>query len=209
MRTTTLCGAALIVLLTGAASARAGLVHWSYDWSSSPGQVFSDGAGTSKITLSDEKRRSVVGDSDVVATNLRTYSTAPDSNPDHFTNKAYHLSLAILDIQSNSQGTITFSGLFNGTVSAHSANIKNTLTTPTSQSVILGNYRYTAHMDFFAPPGPPGVNNAGSISAHVAIDVDLIHHMPEPSSLLLAGLGVVLLGLARNRTWRRVPLRVA
>ncbi len=209
MRSARLYGVALFVLLAGGTVARAGLVHWSYDWSSSPGQVLSDGAGTSKITLSDEKLRSVIGDSDIVATNLNTFSRAPDSNPDHFTNKAYQLNLLLADQQSGTKGTIQFAGVFNGTVSTHSANIKNTLTTAVKQSLILGHYRYTATLAYFGPPGPPGAVNGGSVGAHVAIDVDLVNNLPEPSSLPLAGLGVVLLGLVRARSRRGFPLRPA
>src|SRR5437763_860487 len=90
--------AALAVLPTTGTAARADLVHWSYSWSNSPTQVLSDGAGNSRITLTDEGLQTIIGDSDIVSTNLRTASTAPNGSPDTFTNRPYVLSLTLTDL---------------------------------------------------------------------------------------------------------------
>jgi hypothetical protein len=205
--TNRLRGVVLAVLLTTGTAARADLVHWSYSWSRSPSQVQADAPGTSYISLSDEAVRQVVGDSDIVSTNLRTVSSAPDGTPDHFTNKPYVLTLTLTDQASNVSGNISFSGVFNGTVAAHSANISSTFTGPTSQTIVLGNYKYTVTLPYYTPPGPPDATNAGSISAHVTVTMELVKNLPEPSSLLLAGLGVLLVSLVHTRgNWRRFPL---
>jgi hypothetical protein len=203
-------GPVLAVLLTAAPAARADLVHWSYNWSRSPSEVLSD-SGESKITLTDETTQQVIGDSDIVATNLRTFSTAPDGSPDHFTNKSFVLKLTLIDHASSISGALTLTGVFNGTLSEHNANITMTPTGMTTQSIILGNAKYTAKFDYFSPPGPPDATNSGSIGAHVSVTVQLLTGgLPEPNSLILASLGALLLGLARHRRrWQRFPLKPA
>jgi len=200
-------GAAVVIVLGTTNAARADLVHWSYQWSRSPDVILADAPGTGMILLSAQGLQDVVGDSDVVAANLRVYSTAPDANPDTFTNKAYALSLFLLDAASGQSGTVTYTGVFNGTASAHSSNLATTVTSPSVQSMTLGDNRYTAILNFFTPPGPPGAYNYGSIGAHVSISVDLIQSLPEPSALVLAGFGVLLVGMTRIQRWRRPPLR--
>ena len=205
--TARLCGAALALLLTTSTAARADLVHWNYSWSRSPSEVLSD-SGNSKITLSDEGLTHVIGDSYIVSTNLQTVSSTPDSKPDKFTNKSYVLTLALSDEASGTPGTLNFSGVFNGTVSAHSSVLTNTFNPPLTQTLQLGDYLYTVTLPFFTPPGPPGSPTTGSISALVT--VELVKNLPEPNSLALAGMGIVLLGLVHNRNrWRRFPLKPA
>ena len=209
MRTTPakLCGVALAFLMATSTVARADLVHWSYSWSRSPSEVMADPPGTSSISLTDESLQQVVGNSDIVSTNLRTNSTAPDAKPDHFTAKPYVLSLTLTDEASGASGTLNFSGVFDGTVSAHSANITSTFTGPISQSIQLGEALYTVTLPYYTPPGPPtsATDAVGSISAHVTVEM-----LPEPQSLFLGGFGVMLIGLLWKRDmWRRPPRPLA
>jgi hypothetical protein len=191
----TLGAAALALLLAAGTGARADWIPWSYNWSRSPGEVLADNPATGgKITLTDEGLHSVIGDSDVVATNLRAYSTATASNPDHFTNKQYTLTMFLQDTASGQSGTVSFTGVFNGTLTATNANITNTYLGPTTQELVLGNNLYTVTIGKYAPPGPPGSVNSGSISAHAAITVQsIIQSVPEPASLTLACLALPLL----------------
>jgi hypothetical protein len=201
----TLGGAAAVLLLTLGGSARADLIFWTYNWSRSPAQVMSDAPGTSYISLTDESAHQAVGDSDIVATNIRAFSTAPPTNPDHFTAKPYTLTLFLMDQASGISGTITFNGQFDGTMSALNSNITNTFTNAVTQTLVLGTNRYTATIGNYAPPGPTGSSNSGSISAHAVVTVDsLLTDAPEPSTLALAALAVPLLGLA---AWRQRYLR--
>jgi hypothetical protein len=198
--TAALGGAALLCLLS-AAAARADFVQWSYNWSRSPGQVFADGSTTSYITLSDESQHTASGDSDIVATNLHTFSDAPPADPAHFTNKGYTLTLSLTDLASGKSGQLVFTGQFNGDLSSQSANIANTFTGQTMQTIVLGSHKYTVVMNQYSPPGPPGESNAGAIAAHLKSLITITNLTPEPPAAALAGLGVVpLLGLA---AWRR------
>jgi hypothetical protein len=76
--------------------------------------------------------------------------------------------------------------------------------------VTIGNY---------APPGPPTASNAGSISAHVAVNEITppplpppppppppppTGQAPEPSTLLLSCMGLLGLGAASWKKWRRL-----
>jgi hypothetical protein len=195
-----LCVAALLWLFPAAAPARADFIAWSYNWSRTPGTVYADGSTTSFITLTDESQHTAVGDTTIVATNLRTFSDASPNDPAHFTDKKYTLSLSILDPGSGKSGVMHFSGAFNGDLSSQSANIKNTFLNATTQMVVLGLHKFTVTINEYAPPGPQSQTNAGSIAAHAIVRVDDIQTVPEPSGLLLAALGgLPLLGLLGRR----------
>lgn len=193
---------AAFLLLGAASTARADWIAWTYNWSASPADVLADNAsGGGRISLSDEPTRNVVGDSDIVATNLRTYSNAPASNPDTFTNKPYKLTLSLTDGDSSKSGTAIFSGVFNGTLASDSSNITNAFTSATTVVLDLGAHRFTVTLNSYTPPGPQGSVNAGGIGAHATVTVATILQTPEPASLTLAGLAVPLLWLwSRRRT---------
>jgi hypothetical protein len=198
-----LCGAVLALVLMTPLTARADLIHWTYNWSRSPGEVFADAPGTGKLTLTDEKPTAAAGSSDIVATNIRAYSTASQEKPDVFTHKKYTLTLFLLDDASGKSGTLTFSGEFNGTLTATSANIKTTFFGATTQILQLGDNLYIASLNTYVPPGPPGSTNSGSIGGHTEVMVRVVH-LPEPTALTLLGLGAGLVVLARRR--RTPPL---
>lgn len=191
----------LAFLLFAGASARAGFVNWSYNWSRVPADVISaDAFGTSRLSLSDEPLGHGTNNSDIVATNIRTFSNAPRANPNNFLDAAYSLTLRLTDDTSGATGTLSFTGVFSGTLSASSADISTAFTSPTTQSVVLGNNKYIVTIGDYSPPGPPGINNAGSIGASVEViagdpDPGPINDVPEPSTVMLSGLGLSFLGM--------------
>jgi hypothetical protein len=195
-----------LVLLAGA-DARAAFVNWSYNWSRLPADVVSaDAFGTSRLSLTDEPLGHATNSSDIVATNIRTFSNAARANPNNFLDAAYALTLRLTDDASGETATLTFGGVFNGTLSATSANISTTFTTPTAQSAVLGGNTYTVTVGDYSPPGPPGISNAGSIGATVeVVPADDTgggpNDVPEPSTLLLSTFGLGALGMASWRRW--------
>jgi hypothetical protein len=200
-------GIALLVTLTGAATAHADQIVWNYNWSSSPGIVYSDNSQTTYITLTNQQLATAAGNSDIVATNLRTYSTASPETPATFTAKAYTLSLTLQDVASGLIGTLTFTGQFDGTLSSLSSNINNTFTGQMTQTLRLGNDLYTATIGPYAPPGPTNSSNSGTISAYAQVSVQpiIIQDVPEPSALLLAGWAAPLAGFVFWRRRRPAP----
>src|SRR5262245_8467457 len=113
--------APIALLLLAGGSARAELIPWSYNWAPGGTTVASDAPGAGKLLLTNEPMGHAVGPSDVVATNIRAVSTAPSASPDRFTGRAYSLRLTVTDAASGQSGTLTFAGVFGGTLTAQSA----------------------------------------------------------------------------------------
>jgi hypothetical protein len=194
---TRLFAAAVALCLFAGARARADFINWDYSWNPSSSAILADNPTLGRITLSSASGEAV-GNSYIVATNLRTLSSADPSSLATFTSAAYGLGLTILDEASGQTGTLNFSGTFDGTLSSKSAIISNAFTGPTTQSVQLGDHLYTVQIGPFAPPGPPTATIAGSISALANVAVK---DVPEPSTLLLSGLCLSLCGA--GWWWRR------
>jgi hypothetical protein len=193
---------ALLSLLAVPGPATAELIAWTYSWSSSPAEVLSDAPGAGQIAFTNEAPHNVVGNTDVVATNLRTVSSATAGNTDKFTNAAYTLSLTIVDSSSGQGGTMTFKGVLNGTVTDASSNITNTFVGETTQSLVLGTNQYTVSIGPYSPAGPPTSIDTGTIAAFAQVNVSsvgAIATVPEPASLLLACLALPSLAISRRR----------
>jgi PEP-CTERM motif len=202
---TLLCGVSLTLVLGLAGDGRADLIHWTASWSRSPSEIPADSPGTGKITLSDAGAQDFAGNSDLVATNLATSSTAPIDNPDVFTDKHYTLNLTLVDQASGHDYTFSFTGVLNGTLFALGANIKNTFTGLTAQAMVIGDNLYSVTIGPYNPPGRPDTFPVGSIGARAEVTVQTV---PEPGSLLLVGLGAGLLVLSgRPRRARPIGIR--
>src|SRR6266851_354558 len=145
--------ALVAVTAFGVSQARADFVSWTYNFGRSPLAVAADGAGTGGLALTDESTHQADGTSDIVATNIRAFSSAPRNLPDTFTSKPYTLSLFLKDNASGQSTTLTFKGVFNGTISATSANVTTTYNPATvSQTVKLGANTYNVRLGNYSPP---------------------------------------------------------
>jgi hypothetical protein len=179
------------VLLWVSPAVRADLVRWDADWSVGPHVLTS---GQTRVFLADpvtEHGRGP-GTTNVIADYLWVFSSAPGSRPDHFVNKAYKLTLKLMDRTARLSGTVSWTGLLSGTVSRDHMRFVNRLTSPRLQSLHLGQYWYNVTLGPFVAPNP---FDLGMLKAQVSV-----HHNPEPGGLVLAGLGVAGLGLF---WWRR------
>jgi hypothetical protein len=198
-------GASLGLLVCAGTQARADSipVGWDYSWTPGSLVVAADSGGTGGISMTLQPFTHADGSSDIIATNLRTFSSAPRTTPDSIAHGAYTLTLNLTDTASGQTGSVTFSGFFSGTFSTTSSNITNAFTGDTTMQMSLGGHLFTITIGPYAPPGPPSASNAGTISAHVQVDDDSGSggsDSPEPSTLLLSALGVSVLGGA---TWRK------
>jgi hypothetical protein len=196
-----LVAAVLIAALT-AGRAGAGLVPWSYQWNAHPIVVNADSSSPNSpppggitlipgaITITGGSHGAALGSASIVAVNLSTFtfSPSPSGVPDRFSNASYTLSVTLSDLDSGKSGSLKFNGIFNGTMTDSSISLQTRFTSPTKQSVTIGHNAYTVTMTSYTPPGPPSVGNEGEIKAFVDVRPDTA---PEPSTLLLCGIGFV------------------
>ncbi len=192
-------------------SARADLIPWSVDFNATSSQVFSDQGNVAGITFLHDSTYENHG-SGGVSTLLRTF-IAPKATAGEtftFTDHPYNLVVKLKDGPSGAVGSLTFTGQFSGTLSMQMADITTTMSSPLIQHLRLGNDFYTVNLvapppfgkggPNFMMPGPPSTVWPGGFQA--SISAQAIPRTPEPSSLVLAGLGA--LGLAARFGCRRV-----
>jgi len=203
--------AALALLLAVDASVRAApippnQIQWTYNWAPSAAAVFADGNPAAGVSFTNEPTKVAVGSSDIVASNIRVFSTATAQSPDLITgsNGNYGLTLVLSAVDNGTPytATLNFSGnKLGGSFSAENANVSNMFGPNNTQVADLGTFRFTVSLIAYTPPGPPDQNNAGSISAHVTVEnISTVGQVPEPSTMLLSGLGLTFLGGA---AWRK------
>jgi hypothetical protein len=162
------------------------------------------------------------GNSGIIIYNLTTASTATAESPDSFSSVPFSLAVTLTDIMATGSASggkktsdiVGFTGLF----SASNVTTKSLLpgattwTSALTTDVTLGAddvgwRKYTVTLFSFTPPGQPG-GAPGSIQAIVEITPtdgpggsgeEPPTATPEPASLVLAGLGLPLIVLARRR----------
>jgi hypothetical protein len=193
----------VLACLALAAPTRADFVNWSYSTSPGTPTVTADGSSpVGYVKLAGDGSVSASGSSDIVLASLSAFSSVNPLTPESFTARPWSVSLTITDSASHASATLTFTGTFGGTLSSLSSNITNAFTGSTTQSVTLGSNTYVVTANSYVPPSVPNALNTGAIGAHVNIRSGGV---PEPSSLLLCGLGAAgwaLTGYRRRRARR-------
>ena len=112
----------------------------------------------------------------------------------------YTLALKITDNATHDTGTLKFNGSIGGNLSATSSTLLNTLTSA-SPSLTLDGHIYTVNIPSvtLAPPTSPQQNILATVSVrNVPIGAS---NTPEPTSLVLGGLGFSLFGI--GGWWKR------
>lgn len=172
--------------------------------------------GKGTVTFSDASWQHAIGSTDVIAAYLATHSETPAGIKAHFTDAPYSLRLFLRDDENGKSGYLVFTGLLNGTLWDHGAKITNKFTGQTTQSLTLGLDVFTVTVGPYVAPGGPGKGHEGEIvatitehfleplvppllgsahplfgSARIVVPQDA----PEPSTLLLAGIGSAFVGV--------------
>jgi hypothetical protein len=201
--------AASALFWLAASPVRADLMpSFSYSWDQTPATLAADSGGTGSISLSVGSG-TATAPSTIVAANLSVISSALAPTMDTYTNKAYQLTLTLTDAASGKAGNFVFNGVLNGTANTTSSNFTNEYVGLTKITDHIGAYNYTVQI--LAPVVPPitGGITEGGISAQVTVapaSGPVTQSTPEPSSLILAGLGLPL--LAGRRRLRAVAGRL-
>ncbi|MBY0232175.1 MAG: PEP-CTERM sorting domain-containing protein [Gemmataceae bacterium] len=214
---------ALAILATAAPGARAALippdqVQWNYNWFPTQPDLFADGkAGdmNARINFSNENpntARAGLTGTYIVATNLTVYSTAGLGSLDKMTgsNGVWTMNLS-LGVAANgfppytTSTPLTFQGRLYTNPSegfgAENAKVENQFITM-MQTVTLGGYKFKVTPYQFSGPGPANQQNKGSL--RYLVEVSLANNptpqdTPEPSTLVLCGLGTAFAGFAARR----------
>jgi hypothetical protein len=206
-------------------------MNWSYHWSISPAPVQASGTGTVSMALG----WGGPGADKILAAAVTTSSVAPINQPD-FYYKNFNLTLHINDNTSHQSGQLTFAGHISGLVSGSNANLHMYISTPLEYLKLgreIFSVRLPASMLLLKPgasyvptmyatvqtwpwtppahqPVTPNALVGGSALPNVSpAAVPAAATTPEPSTLVLAGLGVSLLGFGGIGRNRRPPLRPA
>jgi len=201
---------ALLVCLAALGSEAIAGILWTADWTPGTNAVISD-SGKNQITFKNEAPYTVEGNSDITATRLEVAPVVDDF--DTFTGQNYSLKLKLTDKASGKSEDFSFSGSLTGTISfkdgAGSSNVDNTFNDPVTVTKVIGANEYTVTIGPYTPPPAPG-GNPSAISAHVDVTPyngeEPPNETPEPTSLVLAGLGIAGLGA---RAWKKRKLFTA
>jgi hypothetical protein len=179
-------------------------MDWSYNWGIGPRPVLASGTGTVAFAL----YRGGMGAPLLRAAAVTTSSAAPPQRPDQFAT-SFKLTLHLRDIPSHQSGDLVFRGTITGTLTASSSHLVEKFALA-SEHITLGGHQYDVTLlpssFMLLRPGAPVVPQIDAVvrvyDARLPIAFPLddatirdasVSSTPEPSALVLAGWGAVLL----------------
>ncbi len=130
-----------------------------------------------------------------ISTKVWAISTATASHPQTVTDLPFAINLKLTDHASGLSEYVSFSGALNGNLWNNGSTLSPTFTSPLTATVDIDHHLYTVAFERFV--APTGIDNPGRFVFDVTVQ-----HNPEPSSLVLAGIGMPLFGLIVRRRRR-------
>jgi MYXO-CTERM domain-containing protein len=193
------------------------MILWSYQSGAMPSGIFlSGGPGSPSASLILGGMSNTPEQDSATVTVARMLTTGSLLN---FQNSTATLSLDIKDTASGAMHMFTFPVVFNGTanLATHASNVTVTFpgAGPGGQSFTLGGNQYTVTIGPVQPLTWTSLGahfpNAfmGEIDAHVSVNSGSPAATPEPSSMVLAGMGLFALAGAAWRQRRRTRPQLA
>jgi hypothetical protein len=201
-------GMALGLLAVSPLAVQADPISFGYNFQT-PTSVTGDAGNLGVISFATTNPGQASGTATVAATQLAAVSSAPAGNPDTFSGEAYNLTLQLTDNASGQTGTLIFAGQLFGTLTATAANITTSFAKATQQ-IILGADKYTVTVGPLVPPGTPNTGTIGTLNAAIAAQpnaASLPFESPEPTGLVLAGIGITGAAVTRRLNRRQTPTR--
>lgn len=209
------------LLAIAASQANADYLNWAYTANSNVPGIAVDATsptGGASVTLTNYSTPQAGGTSiPVQAYVTSTSNTTPITfGPSSDVPTTYNLALTITDNTTHDSGTLSFTGSLAGSLTASTSSVVNTLTPVTSNTLTLDGHNYTVTIPtvtLAAPTSPQqdiramvSVTNAGSGNPGNSGSFGNVNGVPEPTGLVLAGMGLSSLGVTAYwrglRRWR-------
>ncbi len=165
---------------------------WTFTSAPSVGLIASSDSSASVVLQG--RTSSHVGSSPITGLNLFTYDNS--SSPSSLAPTTFTDTILIHDLGSGQTGSATFQFQLSGRVASNAAYLSVLPTGITTEQLHVGHYYYTITAEPFQAPlhaNPYG----GWLDFQVRV-----RHNPEPSSLVLAALGLPVMGWVRRRRRR-------
>jgi hypothetical protein len=193
---------ALALVLSAGSEARAEIITWQYAWTANPTTLPATvGSGQVAFNAQSGSQSSTAGTPvGILGTAVQFTSSATQGSPDMFTNVPVSLTANVTDGTSGLSDAVVFSGQLNGNLWNGGNSLTLSLPNPT-QSLTLGGHQYSVS-------AVPVLTEflAGNGAVFALVTASDVQKTPEPSTLLLAVLGLPIAGAAaRNRRCRSVP----
>ncbi len=198
-------GLTVVGLLTAGSAVRADTLttdyHWGYRFVSdnSPYQVITNHNAVGVISLPENgsytAMKSAAGYTTQISTPIYSWSTALAKNSQTVNSVPFAVNLKLINASAHLGEYVSFGGVLNGNIWNKGSTISPTFLSPLTQTINIDHLLYTVSFAGFS--APQGEGHPGSVRFNVTV-----HHNPEPSSLVLAGIGVPLFGYILRRRQR-------